>query len=313
MAEVSVIVPAQDASGTLGRTLEALSAQDLPGDFQVLVVDDGSRDGTAAVAEATGGQVRLERQDRLGPAAARNRGADEAGGDVLVFTDADCFPERDWLRRGLECLREADLVQGAVWPDPTVPLGPFDRTLWVFTEVGLYESANLFVRREAFERVGGFEKWLEPVAGKAMAEDLWFGWKLRRMGGRTRFCAEAVVHHAVFPRAAGAYVEEYRRRANFPEIAAKVPELRSTFLFARWFLSRQTAAFDLAVAGVLLATLRRSPLTLLLTAPYARLVHRHCRAHGWTARRVLPVQVAADAVGLVALVWGSLRARSLVV
>ena len=308
-----MIVPARDASGTLARTLDALAAQDLPGEFEVLVVDDGSVDGTAAIAEGARDRVRLVRQGRLGPAEARNRGAAEAGGEVLVFTDADCFPERDWLRRGLECLRDAELVQGFVRPDPAVPRSPFDRTLWVLQEVGLYESANLFVRREAFDRVGGFEEWLDPVAGKAMAEDLWFGWKVRRTGGRTRFCPDAVVHHAVFPRGARAYVEEYRRRTHFPEIAAKVPELRSTFLFARWFLSKQTAAFDLAVAGAALAALRRSPWPLVMAAPYLEKVRRQHRDHWRSDPRVLPVQVAADAVGLVALVRGSLRARSLVV
>ncbi|HMN59432.1 MAG TPA: glycosyltransferase family A protein, partial [Anaerolinea sp.] len=61
-----------------------------------IVVDDGSTDATSAVAESRG--VRVISQSNAGPAAARNRGADLATGEILAFTDADCIPTADWLR-----------------------------------------------------------------------------------------------------------------------------------------------------------------------------------------------------------------------
>jgi GT2 family glycosyltransferase len=204
-------------------------------------------------------------------------------------------------------------VQGHVLPDPFARLRPFDRTLWVTLEAGLYETANLFVTRETFDRTGGFEEWLEVEIGKAMAEDVWFGWKARRLGARTAFCADALAYHAVFARGGREYVAERQRLRYFPAMAAKVPELRRQFLFARIFLNRRTAALDIGLAGALVALALRSPLPVLAAAPYARLVIAGARraSPAWRGR-VAAVDVAADLVGLAAMAQGSLRHRSLV-
>src|SRR5690348_9788817 len=118
MPTASVIVPARDAGLTLGRTLRALRAQELEGGYEVVVVDDGSADDTAELAAAAGSPVRLVRQPRLGPAAARNRGVAEAQASRLAFCDADVFPEPGWLAAGVRALRDFDLVQGQLLPDP---------------------------------------------------------------------------------------------------------------------------------------------------------------------------------------------------
>src|SRR5919198_5805523 len=110
MVAASVIVPARNAAATIGRTLEALAAQDFPQEYEVIVVDDGSTDDTVAVAEAAPGPVTVRRQEQRGPGEARNLGAQHARGEVLAFTDADCFPERGWLRAGVAALADADLV-----------------------------------------------------------------------------------------------------------------------------------------------------------------------------------------------------------
>src|SRR5262245_38699529 len=115
----SVIVPAHDAASTLGRTLEALAAQDLDEPFEVIVVDDGSHDATATLAEDAGVRV-IRHPQPLGPGPARNSGAEFAQGEALAFTDADCYPTPSWLREALAALEHADLVQGAVRPDPEV-------------------------------------------------------------------------------------------------------------------------------------------------------------------------------------------------
>jgi glycosyltransferase involved in cell wall biosynthesis len=307
---VSVIVPARDCAATLSSTLGALARQELSEPFEVIVVDDGSEDATADVAGAAPGPVTLLRQDRLGPAAARHRGAAAAGGAALAFTDADCEPDPGWLAAGLRALEHADLVQGPV--RPVAPPGPFDRTLWVVRESGLYEAANLFVRRELFDRLGGFAPWLEPKGEKALAEDVWFGWRARRAGARTAFCNDAIVYHAVFPRGGLAYVAERRRLRHFPEIAARVPEIRGTLFFGRRFLSRRTAAFDAALVAVAAAALGRSPLPLVAAVPYGVIVGRQALSWRSKAPAVVLAAPVADAVGLAALLLGSARARTLV-
>jgi glycosyltransferase involved in cell wall biosynthesis len=309
---VSVIVPALNASATIARTLAALAAQDFGGGYEVVVVDDGSDDGTARIAEQWDGDVRVVviRQDRLGPAAARNAGVAAASGRLLAFTDADCYPAPGWLEAGVAALADADLVQGSVSPEPGVERGPWDRTLWVERETGLFETANLFVRRSLFDSLGGFEVWLEPEIGKPLGEDMWFGWRARRTGARSAFCEAALVHHAVFPRGPGGFLAERRRLRYFPAMAAQMPELREQFFFGRLFLARRSAAFDAALAGVAAAAVRRSWLPLAAGAPYARMLLREARPYRRRAPLVAAVRAAADALTLAELARGSVRART---
>jgi len=305
---VSVVVPARNAAETIGDTLAALARQDLRDPYEIVVVDDGSDDGTAELAESAGGAVRVIRSERRGPGPARNAGANASRAPVLAFTDADCVPTPGWLTAGLAALGDADLVQGRVEPDPGAHLGPFDHTVWVVGESGLYETANLFVRRDLFDRLGGFEDFLGARIGKPLAEDVWLGWRARRAGARTAFSSDALVHHAVLPRKAAGYVAERLRLVYFPAIANRVPELRESLFFGHYFLTRRSAAFDLALAGVAVASLRRSPLALLAVAPYAAQLAHYGRR--WRSARVAAVEGGADAVGFAALAWGSVRSRS---
>ena len=102
MLAVTVVIPAYNAARTLGKVLDALSAQADPVD-EVIVVDDGSTDETAEIAARHGAVV--VRTDGSGFAgAARNRGWEEATGDVVVFVDSDAIPGDGWaagLRRAL--------------------------------------------------------------------------------------------------------------------------------------------------------------------------------------------------------------------
>jgi Glycosyl transferase family 2 len=309
---VSVIVPARDAATTLGRTLDALGRQHGVGHFEVVVVDNGSLDGTAELAEQAGARV-VRRRRGDGPGAARNAGASVTTGGVLAFTDADCEPAASWLASGIAALAGADLVQGAVVPDPRAELGPFDRTVAVSRPSGLFEAASLFVDRTTFEAAGGFPAGLERPGEAPFGEDALFGWAARRAGARVAFCAEAVVHHTVTRRPVTAYVSERARLQLFPALVDRIPELRDELCFGRIFLSRRTAAVDLALAGVALAAARRRGLPLLLGLPYAVLTGRE--AASWGCRlgtRAAVGMAVADALGAGALVAGSLRSRRVV-
>ncbi len=310
MVKASVIVPARNAVATLPRTLEALTHQDFEGAYEVLVIDDGSTDGTADLARSFAPLVRTFSQPASGPAVARNRGVAESAGPALAFCDSDVFPTASWLSAGVVALVAADLVQGHVLPDPGTTPGPFDRTLWITHEVGLYETASLFVTREVFDRVGGFEEWIRPAVGKALAEDVWFGWRARRLGAATGFCEGALAHHAVFERHWREYAGERRRLAYFPAMAAKMPELRRHFFYRRMFLNRRTASLDLSLVAALAAVILRSPLPLAAAVPYARLVAARARSFGGVWAAVASADVAADLVGLAALFEGSVRYRS---
>ena len=312
MTSLSVIVPAHNAAATLQRALSALEEQDLGEAYEVIVVDDGSTDGTTEIAARAKG-VTLLRQGNLGAAAARNHGVAAARGELLAFTDADCFPDRRWLSAGSAAARRHDLIQGRVSPDPSARRGAFDRSLSVERPTSLYQTANLFVRREAFERVGGFERLTGSPGERPFGEDVLFGWRVRRSGGSAAFCPEAIVYHAVFLRRAIEFVLEHWRRRHFPAMAATIPELRRELFFARAFLDHGTAAFDTAITGALAAAALRSLVPLATSAPYLASLAQRALPHRWHAPRAAATYLAADAVGLVGLLYGSARAGALVI
>jgi glycosyltransferase involved in cell wall biosynthesis len=313
VAAVSVIIPARDAAATIGAALEGLAHQRNAPSFEVILVDDRSRDGTASVARSAFPDVRVLEGGGSGPALARNLGVQASGGRYLAFVDADCEPSADWLAAGAGALEGLDLVQGRVVPRSDVRLGPFDRTLFVTGVSGLFESANLFMTRDLFARVGGFESWLRPRRGVELAEDVLLGWRARRIGARTGYCDEAVVHHEVFRRGPRAYVAEYARRRYFPAMTRRVPELRDAFLYRRYFLTRRTALFDLALVGAAGAAAARRPLLAAAALPYLHRLRMDARRGPARSRPLIwAADLAADAVGAGALVAGSVVHRTVV-
>src|SRR5688572_5665963 len=98
---VSVIIAVWNSPCQIRQCLAALERQTLPRDqFEILVVDNGSTDDTAAVAHAVPGVTVIE-EARPGSYAARNRGLVAARGEYVAFTDADCLPAPDWLEAAL--------------------------------------------------------------------------------------------------------------------------------------------------------------------------------------------------------------------
>jgi hypothetical protein len=329
MTEITVVVPVRNASATIGRTLVALAAQEVDVDYEVVVVDSGSTDDTPAIASDSGVVSALLHNPGGEPASSRNMGSRHGTGRVLAFTDADCEPAPSWLASGLRALEHADLVQGKVLP-VTEP-GPFDRTVCVVRETGLYETANLLVRREVFERVGGFQPVVAlstgelvqgvgaqtPQAGhdadaRPFGEDVWFGWRAKRAGARSAYAEDALVYHAVFPRGLRGFVAEQARTRYFPPLVALVPELRDQFLTRRIFLAPASARFDLALAGLATAALTRRRLPALVAVIFYA-AHVRSDVRRWPPGERLPVaaaRVVVDAVTFVALVRGTVTART---
>jgi glycosyltransferase involved in cell wall biosynthesis len=325
---VTVIIAARDAAPTLERALDALEAQTLGEAYEVVVVDDGSRDATREIAARHAPRVRLiGTEHSRGPGAARNRGAEEARAPVLAFTDSDCFPDGDWLAAGLRALAGADLVQGAVVPDPDAHRTPFDRTVVVDRDGGFYQTANLFVRRDLFDTLGGFRDWAldhrvraaSPDRRRARAsrtpigEDTLFAWRARRRGARVAFASDAVVHHAVVP---GGLRDEVADRlhwsADMPGLARLVPELRQATFYRRWFFHRKTARFDVALAAAAAAVVTRRAAWITLAVPYAYWVAIEAgRWPTWRARlRFAAGSMVIDGATCWGLVRGSLQWRT---
>ena len=174
--DFSVVIPVLDEAAYLGACLAALDAQSVARErFEILVIDNGSTDGTIEIAESWAG-VQLLHQPARDPYLARNVGIDAARGRILAFTDADCSVAPDWLARIEAAVDQggADIVVGRLgYPDDADfwlqrYADYYDaKTQWLFdTPVPdcLYgHGGNMALRAELFERLGHFPPL--PVAG----------------------------------------------------------------------------------------------------------------------------------------------------
>jgi glycosyltransferase involved in cell wall biosynthesis len=199
---VSVVVPTRDRAGYLDVTLASLADQDFTEPYEVIVVDDGSRDSTGDVIRRHGARELMHNPPR-GPNAARNAGAQMAEADLIALVDDDVFAPREWLREFVEgagrhadaqafggpirarlegpaprsCGREAP-------PVTTLDLGSGD------VEAVLVWSANMLLRRSALELAGPFDESL-PTGGD---EEEWLR-RLASRGGKIVYIAAAAIDH----------------------------------------------------------------------------------------------------------------------
>jgi glycosyltransferase involved in cell wall biosynthesis len=199
---VSVVVPTHDRADYLAVTLDSLNAQEIEDPYEVIVVDDGSVDGTAGVARRAGAMY--IRHDRpRGANAARNEGARAASSGLIALVDDDVFAPPGWLQamvEGAAAHPGAEAFGGPIRarfdgpaprscgreepPITTLDLGPADR------EAELVWSANMLLRRSALGRVGEFDESL-PTGGD---EEDWLR-RLRAEGGKVVYLAAAGLDH----------------------------------------------------------------------------------------------------------------------
>lgn len=191
----SIVVPAYNAAKTLAECLEACSSQNVP--VQVIVVDDGSTDRTAAIVREH--PVEYLYQDNAGPASARNFGARAAKAHVVAFTDSDCVPEPNWIEALLK-----GFVSGAAAVGGTYGIANPESLLprMIHAEIRLRHerfsgdvdflgSFNVAYDRERFWDVGGFDEDFKAASG----EDNDLAYRLADRGNRLRFTRDAVVKH----------------------------------------------------------------------------------------------------------------------
>ena len=194
--EVSAIVPVRNGANSLPALLDSLRRQTLARDrYEVIVVDNGSSDGSAEVAEASGARVVTE--PIANRARARNAGAAAATSRLYAFTDADCVADPRWLEELLSNRAKGALVAGDVKlrtrPTPNAierfeGLWRFGQRFWV--DQGWAATANLLVDADAFDAIDGFD-----TTWRHIGEDVDFCFRARRAGYELAFCDTALVEH----------------------------------------------------------------------------------------------------------------------
>lgn len=196
--QVSVVIPAYNAAATLPLCLDSLANQEFPSSaYEVIVVDDGSTDATAQIAQAA--SVRVISQKNAGPAAARNAGANAAQGQLLLFTDADCAPVPGWIGALTAAFRDS-AVAGAKGVYMTHQRGivprftqleyqdRYDRMLGA-DSIDFIDTYSAAYRRDIFFANGGFDPSLLKL------EDQELSFRLAEKGYRLVFTPAAAVYH----------------------------------------------------------------------------------------------------------------------
>jgi len=209
--DVTIVVCAYNAEATLGGCLRALDKLRYPA-YQIIVVDDGSKDDTVLVAKkwleerekgaTTPGPASLiSHPGNLGLSAARNTGAEASACDILAYTDADCEPDADWLYHLVSTLLSGDYagVGGPNLPPPAQGLTPAavaaspggpTHVLLTDTVAEHIPGCNMAFWRWAFDAAGGFD----PAFRRA-GDDVDFCWRIQATGGVIAFSPGAVVWH----------------------------------------------------------------------------------------------------------------------
>ncbi len=298
---VCVAVVVKDRRQQLNHCLDALTAQTHRPD-QLVVVDNGSTDGTLELARSRGVQV-VEQAGPLG--AARQAALDACTADLLAFTDSDCRPHPDWLGALVAAVEPGvDVVQGR-----TVAAAG-ERRRWSATQeidafTDLYECCNLLYRCDVLRRAGGFD-----ASTGFFGEDTAAGWRVRRAGGHGIFAADAVVVHDLTHPGPRWHLRRGLHYAAWPRLVREFPEMRAELLHHRVFLNRRQLPVVAAAAGLVTALATRRPAPLLTLLPWFA-AHRPDRA-GWDGIIDSAAGLGFDAATLTGLVLGSAKERCVV-
>jgi glycosyltransferase involved in cell wall biosynthesis len=338
---ISVIVPVYNGERTLDRCLGAL-LNARADDLEVIVVDDGSTDGTLALAEAWSyrdGRCRVVHlSQNAGAAQAKNMGARQAGADLLLFTDADIVVSPEVIDVILEGLDD-DRVHGVVGLlGQYCSYGNFAsqfKNLWMHytyarqpREVGLFFTSVAAIRRELFLREGGFD---DHYLGASITEDIEFGQRLRAKGYRLvldkRAAVEHLKHYTVgevlrtdLLRARGLTLTWLRNHLLSDGDDGQEAAPRAHYASVPWFFGAGVGAMGLAVLFLLIGILFGSPwlwLSLLavlgalaLNLPFLAALARWRGARfGVQSAGFLLLDLFASGLGIVLGMFDAVRGR----
>ena len=258
----------RDGASSLPALLESLASQDLADErYEVIVVDNASRDDSARIADSFGAKVVFEPVPNR--SRARNAGIRVARAPVVTLIDADCTASPTWLSALLACRGRAPLLAGPVEIQTRTPPGLVERfeSAWRFDQRagvahGWAATANLLVERAAFDAVGGFD-----AEYRHIGEDVDFCLRAGRAGFELGFCEGAIVYHP-----AEAQLGPLMRRSFFHGYSAAQTSRRVGLGHVAWrhprpLLSPRAATEWHGISGEEVDDRRR--LAMLASATYA--------------------------------------------
>jgi GT2 family glycosyltransferase len=196
----SIVIPTFNGASRIGNCLDSLVKQTAGRNIEILVVDDGSTDSTPSVVGAYS-SVRLISQENAGPASARNRGALESHGRILLFTDDDCVPMPDWIDAMLSPFSDPDIVgaKGVYRTNQRSLAARFVqveyedkyRLMARLSNIDFIDTYSAAFRRDRFLEMTGYDTSF-PVA---CAEDVELSYRMSARGWKMKFVPSAIVYH----------------------------------------------------------------------------------------------------------------------
>jgi glycosyltransferase involved in cell wall biosynthesis len=279
---ISIIIPTFNGASRVGNCLNSLLKQMPRRDVEILVVNDGSTDNTAEVVGGYAG-VRLITQRNAGPAAARNRGALEARGTLLLFTDDDCVPLPDWLDAMIKPFGDPEVVasKGTYRTHQKTLAARFVqieyedryRLMADLDCIDFIDTYSAAFRRNRFLEMAGYDTSF-PVA---CAEDVELSYRMSARGWKMKFAPAAIVYHT-HPDTLAEYLRKKYKFAFWRVLAvhknpskaikdSHTPQLmKLQLLFAPALLA--AVALDLAVRPSVPLSLLVLTVFLLSTLPF---------------------------------------------
>lgn len=325
--EVSVVVSVKNRAAMMGDCIAGLLAQSLDrARFELILVDNVSTEDLRAVADAArcaGLNVTYLRTERDGgPAPARNQGVARARGRIIAFTDSDCRPTPGWLASGLATFDDPKigLVSGPVLPKPEQTIRPTTKITFITREEHpTFPTANLFVRRETFLALGGFDTSLsfrDPLDRATEGADTDLAWRVIKTGATRRFLPEAVMHHELEEQGWMLWLLEPTRLFILPALVRRHPELRQQLLLFGLIFEWRAL---IATSALLLTAVLMFWWPWVLALPVVAALGRAVWRRGTAAPTAILAQMGVTVMHLprlvlvsMALLYGSIRFRSLV-
>lgn len=320
---VSVIIPCYMRKQWLQEQIASVRAQDYPADrFEIIVVDNGSRDGTLEwlQEEAGKGPVRLVCVQNLTDfrthAGSRNLGLTLARGEIIGFTDSDCLVAPKWVSSAVGHFRVGlGIVSGRTLAPRDEETGLLSRIKVVEGET-YFDTCNIFYSREAIDKVGGFPRDVPRFGFPVAGEDTDLGLRVKQAGYQSLFAEDVVATHRIRHQSLVEWLLEPRCIASVPYLAHKHPIVREQMLFLHYFLTPATALFDLALLSIPLSFLL-SPWFLSLWAPFfiykVAAPHPHDTLHPVLRPLRLVGGTVRATIIFAILCVASIRCRSLVI
>jgi cellulose synthase/poly-beta-1,6-N-acetylglucosamine synthase-like glycosyltransferase len=320
--QASIIIPTFNGASRIGYCLDALVKQLADRNIDILVVDDGSTDNTAGVVGRYP-SVRLISQANSGPAAARNRGASEARGTILLFTDDDCVPMPDWLDAMLEPFKNPDVV-GAKGVYRTRQKSLAARFVQIEYEdkyrlmaglgsIDFIDTYSAAFVRDRFLEMTGYDTSF-PVA---CAEDIELSYRMSARGWMMKFAPAAIVYHT-HPDTFSRYLRKKYKFAFWRVLAVRknpskgvkdshTPQvMKLQLLFGPALLL--ALAFDLAMKPPVPASLLVLGAFLFSTLPFTWRAIKKDPIVGMISPVVLAARACAQVLGVTAgLIYASRR------